>query len=65
MVNICLCLGSYLMQDIVDLLLDVGYQVYGAHDRYLEDFLPMMDANRKNESVVRVQALLIEEQGGV
>lgn len=42
------------MQDIVDLLLDVGYQVYVAHDRYLEGLLLTMDDDGKYESVVRV-----------
>ena len=49
------------MEDIVNLLLDVGYQIYVAHDRDLEDFLSTMNNDGEHEAVVRVQALLIEK----
>lgn len=48
--------------DIVDLSLDVGYRVYVAHDWYLKDHQPIMDNDNKHESVVRVQAPLIEKR---
>lgn len=53
------------MQDIVDLLLNVGYRVYVAHDRHLESLLPTMDDDGEHKPVVKVQAPLIKKRGGV
>lgn len=49
------------MKNIVDLVLDVGYQVYVAYNRDLEGLLSTMSNNSKYEAMVRVQAPLIEK----
>ena len=49
------------MEDIVDLLLNVGYRVYIAYDKDLEGLLSTMGDDGEHEAVVRVQALLIKE----
>lgn len=42
------------MKNIVNLLLDIGYQVYIAHNKDLEDLLSTMSDNGKHKAVVKV-----------
>ena len=53
------------MEDIVNLLLDVGDWVDVAHDRDLEGLLAAMCDDSKHKAVIMVEQLLIEEKDGV
>ena len=53
-VNVCSCLGLYILEDVINLSLDVRHRVNVAHDQDLEDFLAAICNDDEYKSMVRV-----------
>lgn len=53
-VNVCLCPGLYILEDVVNLLLDVDNRVNVAHDWDLEGFFAIMYNNDKHKTMIGV-----------
>ena len=54
---------SQWLQDVVNVLLDVGHRVFASYHWYIERFLATMCNHSKYVMVVRVDSSLLEEQG--
>lgn len=64
-VNVCLCQGLYIPEDVVNFLLDIGDQIDVVYNRDLEDLLAVMNHDSEHKAVIGVEKLLIEEEDRV
>lgn len=61
-INIYLCLGLYISEDMVNFLLNISNQVDVVHDGDLEDLLVVMSHKSEYKVVIRAEKPLIEEK---
>lgn len=61
-VNVCLCPGLYIPENIVNLSMDIDYQVNVAYDWDLKGFLDVIGNDGQHELMVRIKQSLVEEK---
>lgn len=64
-INIYINPSLYIAKDLVNLFLDVRYQVNAVYDEDIEDYFSVMSDNDEHKAVVIGYGLLMEEKYGV